>query len=58
MSLSKEAEQVLAETVSGWFSSFEGISAIDVAREIKKSRGQKKSQSSNQGVKAIKGSGL
>ena len=34
MSLSKEAEQVLAETVSGWFSSFEGISAIDVARAL------------------------
>ena len=34
MSLSKEAEQSLAATVSGWFNNFAGTSALDVARDL------------------------
>lgn len=34
MSLSKEAEQTLAATVSSWFRNFAGTSALDVARDL------------------------
>ena len=34
MSLSKEAEEALAATISGWFRSFAGTSAIDISQKL------------------------